>query len=135
MTFDPIRGWVTPEDDYIGDTTASLKDIIKTVKSDREKPDALYNDVERVLFTYCFSPIPLIRHGRVRHERRVVEWHLVESLRKPDHALICYFDGGEWFDDCYADEIPVWLLLTILRKIQRCKPLGDQKTNETIKAV
>jgi len=50
-------------------------------------------------------------------------------------VYVSYQDGGEWFDDCYTDELPLWLLLSILRAIRRRKPLGDQAADETIAQV
>lgn len=50
-------------------------------------------------------------------------------------VLISFREGGQWRDDCSADEIPLWLLIAILRPVSRRKPLGDQKAQETINAV
>jgi hypothetical protein len=50
-------------------------------------------------------------------------------------VLISFHEGGQWRDDCSADEIPLWLLIAILRQVSRRKPLDDQKAEETINAV
>jgi len=101
------------------------------LKSKGEKPEALFEAVERLLFEYAY----LVRHGQTRHDGRKVEWFTYDSPSKRGHILISFSDRDEWCDDCYSDEVPLWLLIAILRKLRRIKPLGDQKANETIAAV
>jgi hypothetical protein len=130
--FSQIEGrWVSPEHDYESDTDASLKAIVRALKSEGEKPDEVYDAVERLLFKYNV----LVRHGSTRHDKRTVLWHLTEHPREEGRALISFYDNGNWFDDCYSDEVPLWLLLVIVRQIQRRKPLGDQEADETISLV
>jgi len=68
-------------------------------------------------------------------QHKNVSWYLTE--RGDERALINYQDGAgaEWRNDCYADEVPLWLLLALFRRIQRRKPLGDQDADETIAQV
>ncbi len=62
---------------------------------------------------------------------------LVFNRTHDQRALINYQDGvsGEWLNNCYADEVPLWLLISLFRRIQRRKPLGDQEADETITSV
>jgi len=67
-----------------------------------------------------------------------VSWYLVEKCGSEDKlALISYQDGprAEWANECFADEVPLWLLHGLLRRIQRRKPLGDQDADDTIQRV
>jgi len=124
--FDPGAGrWITPEDEFIGDTGASVKDIIAEL---HDPSNDTYDRIDWALYTYY----SMIRHGETSHLGKRVEWFLNEEL---GHVYISFKDNGEWFDDCYADEVPVYLLLAILRAVQRKKPLGDEETDETAKTV
>jgi hypothetical protein len=131
--FDPLVGWVTPEDSYEMNIYASLREISSALKMGADS-DVLYSAVERVLYTY----LNFIRQGvRQRFEsHKDVSWYIVPDAEN-ERGLINYQDGAfaEWENDCYADEVPVWLLAGLLRQIKLKKPLGDQFTDETIKAV
>lgn len=122
---------LSPEDDYESDTGASLKAVISALKSKGEKPDALFDAVEQLLFEYLY----LVRHGQMRQDGSKVQWFIYDNPSKRGHVLISFSDCGEWCDDCYSDEIPLWLLIAILRKLGRNKPLGDQKADKTIASV
>jgi hypothetical protein len=130
--FDPICGWVAPSDVQDRDTNRSLKEVIAELKG-----GALWNDlchaVEQLLYTYQVFVRQGIRKEIAKHKG--VSWYLTES--DDGRALISYQDGpgGEWANDCYADEVPLWLLIGLFRKIQRRKPLGDQDADETIASV
>jgi hypothetical protein len=114
--FDSKEGrWVTPEYEIIGDTGANLKTVIASLATD--KPD--YDGVDQLFYKYFV----LIRHGETTHTHKTVEWFLNESVTGT--VTVSFKDGSTWEDDCYCDEIPMWLLLSILRAIQRRKPLGD----------
>jgi len=124
--FDSKEGrWVNPEDEYIGNTEANLKTIIASLATNN--PD--YDGVDEALDKYFI----IVRHGETTHTRETVEWFLNEGAT--GKVTISYKDGSTWEDDCFCDEIPMWLLLSILRAIQRRKPLGDGQTDETIKKV
>jgi hypothetical protein len=130
--FSEIEGcWLSPEDEHESDTGSSLKAAITALKSKDEKPDALFDAVERLLFEYTYS----VRHGQTRHDGRRVEWFIYDSPSKRGYVLISFLDRDEWRDDCYSDEVPLWLLIAILRKLSRIKPLGDQKADETMAAL
>jgi hypothetical protein len=136
--FDPTRGYVTPDDEYESDTYGSLKEITAALKNADSKgvelPDDLFELVEQLLYKYKV----FIRQGA--HENvsnhKAVSWYL-SDFGDQERALISYQDGprAEWVNDAFADEVPLWLLLSLLRKIQRAKPLGDQAADEAIKAV
>ena len=129
--FDPSQGWVTPADEYESDTGASLRAVIRALKAKGEKPDALFDAVERLLFKYA----NLVRHGQTRRDGTKINWFIYDSPNKRGNVLISFSDRGEWCDDCYSNEVPLWLLIAILRKLGRIKPLGDQKADETITSV
>ena len=130
--FSEIEGcWLFPEDNYESDTGASLRTVIRVLKSKGEKPDSLFEAVERLLFEY----IHLVRHGQTRHDGRKVEWFIYDSPSTSGHVVISFFDRDEWRDDCYSEEVPLWLLIAILRKLSRIKPLGDQKADEAMAAL
>jgi hypothetical protein len=138
--FDPIRGYVMPADDCESDTYSSLKDITAALKSVESKqisaPDDLYDDVERILYKYQVFVLHGVRERIGGHTG--VSWHLVEKCGSEDNrALVSYQDGprAEWANKCFADEVPGWLLFALLRRIARCKPLGDQVADETIEHV
>jgi hypothetical protein len=138
--FDPMRGYVTPADDYESDTYGSLKDIAAALKNVESKYaivlDDLYDDVERVLYRYQVFVLQGVRESMGKHIG--VSWYLVEKCGSEDkRALISYRDGprAEWANECFADEVPLWLLHGLLRRIQRRKPLGDQDADDTIARV
>jgi hypothetical protein len=136
--FDPMRGYVTPEDDYVSDTYGSLKDVLTTLKNLEKAgttaPDDFYTAVERVLYRYNI----FIQHG-VREDfgkqHKGVSWYLVELVDGRD--VITYQDGvgHEWCDLCLADEVPLWLLIGLLHRIKSRKKLGDQRSDEIIEGV
>jgi hypothetical protein len=125
--FDPIHGWTMPGDVHQSDTYRSLKEIAAELKSDA--PDDLFDDVERLFFDY----LPLIRQGiRERFGQHPgVSWYMTAEKNR---AFVSFQDGphAEWQHGCYADEVPLWLLVGLVRKITAGKPLGHQKTDETI---
>jgi hypothetical protein len=130
--FDPMWGYVTVGDDYESDTTASLKIIMATLKVE-EISDDMYDAVERFLYKYQVFVRQGVRETIANHTG--VSWYLTDS--RDGRALIAYQDGphAEWANDCYADEVPLWLLIGLIRRIARRKPLGDQDADETITRV
>ena len=135
--FDPVHGWVTPADDVESETHGSLKDILTTLKKIESSgviaPDDFYSAVERILYRYSV----FIQHG-IREDfgkHKGVSWYLVELGDGRD--VVSYQDGAghEWCELCLADEIPMWLLIGLLRRIERRKPLGDQEADDVIKSV
>jgi hypothetical protein len=118
--------WINPEDEYIGNTGADLKTIIAALSNPTNET---FDKIDQLLYDYFV----LIRHGETTHTHKNVEWFLNESAT--GKVTISYKDGSTWADDCFSDELPMWLLLSILRAIQRRKPLGDQKADEVIKDV
>jgi hypothetical protein len=118
--------WINPEDEFIGDLTADLKAIIAGLA---DPTNELFVKVDQLLYDY----FALLQHGETSHLTKKVEWILFES--PTGRVTITYKDGSEWFDECWSDELPKWLLNAILRKLQRSKPLGDQKADEVIKDV
>jgi hypothetical protein len=134
--FDPNRGYVMPADDYESDTSRSLKEVMAELKRGEvaTMSNDLYDAVEHLLYKYQI----FVRQG-VREifgsQHKNVSWYLTE--RDEERALINYQDGAsaEWCNDCYADDVPLWLLISLFRRIQRRKPLGDQEADETIKSV
>jgi len=136
--FDPSRGWVTPADEYQSDSCGNLKEIAAALKrADQlgtEPPDDLCDAVEHLLYRY----LGLVRHG-VREDfgesHSGVSWNVIADPER-ERALISFQEGrGEWAEDCYADEVPRWLLIGLLRRIRRRKPLGDQQADEIIARV
>jgi hypothetical protein len=133
--FDPTRGYVTPGDDYESDTTASLKSITVALKAEKLSDD-IYDAVERLLYKYQVFVLQGVRESMGKHTG--VSWYLVEKCGSEDKlASISYQDGprAEWANECFADEVPLWLLRGLLRRIQRRKPLGDQDADDTIARV
>ena len=128
--FDPMRGYVTPPDDYETDTGASIKDILKALERG-DKSDEHYDDVERLLYKYQIFVSEGIRENIAKHKG--VSWYLVDKPGE-GRALISYQDGpsGEWLRECFADEVPLWLIMSLLRTIARRKPLGDGDADDTI---
>lgn len=138
--FDPLHGWVAPEDGFETNTYGSLKDISAALRNVEKKgviaPDDLYGTVERLLFKYENFIQQSVRQDFGK--RHGVSWYLVDKYDAGNrYALISYQDGprAEWVNGCYADELPLWLLMGLFRRIQRRKPLGDQEADDTIAAV
>ena len=113
-------------------TYRSTKELISELSSTEEPPTDLFDDVEHLLFKYQIFVQQGIREKIGDHNG--VSWYLVPD---DERALISYQDGtsGEWEHGCYADEVPMWLLIGLFRRIQHRKPLGDQEADETIAAV
>jgi hypothetical protein len=126
-----VGEWTCTEDKVTSNTGVNLKTVKTVIASlstlSTDKAD--FDGVDELLYKY----FELIRHGETTHSRKPYEWSLNEGLAGT--VTISYNDGSEWFDDCFVDEVPMWLLLSMLRAIQRKKPLGDQKADETIKKV
>ncbi|MGA7075613.1 MAG: hypothetical protein WBZ42_03575 [Halobacteriota archaeon] len=118
--------WVVPEDERIGDTTADLKSVIGALSNPTNET---FVKVDQLLYDYFH----LVRHGETRHLSKNAEWILNDS--PTGKITVSFKDGSEWFDDCYTDELPLWLLLAILIAIQRRKPLGDQSADDITKHV
>jgi hypothetical protein len=135
--FDPYRGFVTPCENCESDAYGSLKDVTAALKNVESKhtmpPDDLCDAVERVLYKYQLFVLQGVREDFASH--RGVSWYLVD--KGDGRALISYQDGSgaDWANNCFADEVPLWLLMGLFRRIQRRKPLGDQEADETIKRV
>lgn len=130
--FDPIAGWVTPADTYETDTGASLKSIMAALH-DGEANNDVFDAVERLLYKYQIFILQGIRQNIAKHKG--VSWYLVDKGDSGDkRALISYQDGpdAEWCHECYADEVPLWLLMALLRRIAQHKPLGDQGASDVI---
>jgi hypothetical protein len=137
-SFDPNIGWVASSDWRDSDTHRSLKQIIVELKAHEKRGLELSNEicdsVERLLYKYE----AFVKQGvRVRFAKHSgVSWYLTDS-HLDARAFISYQEGprAEWANDCYADEVPVWLLIGLFRRIQRRKPLGDQDADDTIQYV
>jgi hypothetical protein len=135
--FDPTQNWIAPDDTYESDTPASFKTITAALNKANKNGDALTNDLynaaERLLYKYHVFISEGIRERIARHND--VSWYLIDG--PDDRAFISYQDGkrGEWQHGCYADEVPLWLLMALFRRIKRRKPLGDQRADDTIKKV
>lgn len=135
--FASMRGYVTPADDYESNTSASLKDIIATLKAGETNgadiSDDTYDAAERLLYKYQVFVLQGIREKIANHKG--VSWYLVDKCSSTDNrVLISYQDGprGEWRHECWTEEVPLWLLLALFRRIRRRKPLGDQEADETV---
>jgi hypothetical protein len=124
--FHPGYGWVAAEDVIASNTGASLKNIVEKlgVTFDFDAIDALI---------LKYSGLKSVRHGRTQHKKTHAQWHIVVSEDKPLISFEC--KKGKWFDGCWSNQVPYWLLDAILRAILRNKPLGDQKADELIKKV
>lgn len=127
-----------PGDDCASETHGSLKEITASLKSADKlgtlPPDDLHDAVELLLYRY----FDLVRQG-IRDDFGAlhggVSWYLTPDDER-ERALISYQEGhGEWAVGCYSDEVPLWLLVGLLRRIARRKPLGDQDADETISQV
>lgn len=130
--FDPMRGHVSAADEYKSETNASVKDVIWALKT-AEPSNETYDAVERLLYKYSNFVRQGIRENIANHKG--VSWYLTEDAT--GRAFISYQDGpaGEWLNDCYADEVPLWLLIFLFNRIARRKKLGDQTADETIARV
>jgi hypothetical protein len=137
--FSPVDGWAMLGDEYASETQDCLKDImaaLRIVESKQIPPDDLCDAVERLLYKYQVFVRQGVRESIGKHTD--VSWYLVEKCGSADkRALISYQDGpqAEWENECFADEVPLWLLRGLLRRIQRRKPLGDQDADDTIVSV
>ena len=136
--FSSNSGWVAKSDYHKSDPHRSLKEIIVALKA-REKrrleiSNEICDSVERSLYKYEIFVKQGVRERFAKH--RGVSWYLTDSPTDA-RAFVSYQDGprAEWANDCYADEVPLWLLIGLFRRIQRRKPLGDQDADETIARV
>jgi hypothetical protein len=130
-----MLGWVMPSDVHESDTNRSLKEVIAALSSGGEVlSDEIYDDAERLLYTYVNLVRQGVRESFTKHHTGV-SWYL--TLRDDERALISYQDGpgAEWCNEYYADAVPLWLLIGLFRRIWKRKPLGDQKADETISRV
>ena len=137
IRFDVNRGYVLPSDDFETPTVATLKEIVKALNeaSDGvELSNDIYDDVEKLLFKYHVFVSEGIRETIGSHKN--VSWYLTSDAMS-GRAFINYQDGvsGEWFRECFADEVHLWLLRGLFRRIQLRKKCGDQESDEVIKAV
>jgi len=137
ILFNPIDGWVMPGNEYASETHGSLKEITATLRTAESKsiipPDDLYDAAERLLFKYEVFVRQGIREafGTVH---KGVSWYLTNDRER---AFISYQDGihGKWQHSCYSNEVPLWLLIGLFRRIAVRKPLGDQAADETISKI
>ncbi len=133
--FDPNLRWITGSDYPESDTYLSLKEVLAELKACERNGLELSNDicdsVERLLYKYEVFIKQGVRERFAEH--RGVTWYLADSPTDT-RAFISYQDGprAEWANDRYADEVPLWLLVGLFRRIQLRKPLGDQDADETI---
>jgi hypothetical protein len=131
--FDSALGWVTPSDFHESETPKSLKEVMAALEGGAADA-GIYDAAERLLWKYSV----LIKAG-VRESmgglHKNVSWYISEGCE--GRAVIAYQDGthAEWAHGCYADEVPLWLLVGLFRRIARRKPLGDQEADETISRV
>jgi hypothetical protein len=115
-----------------------LKQLIVELKAHEKRGSELSNEicdsVERLLYKYEVFVKQGVRERFAKHSS--VSWYLTDSPIDAK-AFISYQDGprAEWANDCYADEVPLWLLVGLFRRIQRRKPLGDQDADETISRI
>lgn len=133
--FSPNLGCVAASDLHESDTHRNLRQIIAALKLDIIA-DEVYVAVERLLYEYQLLVLQGVRENMGKHTG--VSWYLVEKCGSEDkRALISYQDGprAEWANECFADEVPLWLLHGLLRRIQRRKPFGDQDADDTIQRV
>jgi hypothetical protein len=136
--FSPNSEWVVKSDYHESDTHRSLKELIAELKAREQSGLELSNDicdsVELLLYKYEVFVKQGVRERFAKHSG--VSWYLTDSPIDA-RAFISYQDGprAEWAHDCYADEVPLWLLIGLFHRIKRRKPLGDQKADETIAAV
>lgn len=135
--FDHTRGaFVDRNDERESETSTSLKGVMAALESDGdgEISNEIYDAVERLLWKYSI----LIRAG-VRESfstlHKNISWYISDGAE--GRAVIAFQDGthAEWRHDCWADEVPLWLLVGLFRRITRRKPLGDQVADETISKV
>ena len=136
--FDPMLGWVMPSDVHESETARSLKEVMAALRHASDGAtlsDEIYDDAEHLLYTHA----NLVRQGvreRFTKKHVGVSWYLT-FLEGDERALISYQDGpgAEWLNECYADAIPLWLLIGLFRRIWRRKPLGDQKADHAISKI
>jgi hypothetical protein len=124
-----------PGDVHESDTYRSVKELISELDNGgADFSVEIFDEIEHVLWEYQHVVQQGIREKIASHHS--VSWYLTADDPR-ERALISYQDGtrGEWAHGCYADEVPVWLLIGLFRRIQQQKPLGDQQTDEAIKAV
>ena len=136
--FSPNSGWVAKSDYNESDTHKSLKEIIVELKACEKRGLELSNEicdsVEHLLYEYELFVKQGVRERFAKHSG--VSWYLTDSPIDA-RAFISYQEGprAEWANDCYADEVPLWLLVGLFRRIQRRKPLGYQDADETISQI
>ncbi len=135
--FDRAGGWVTPTDDCESNTNVGLQTVVTALKAGEkgfEVSSRIFDAVEQLLYKYSIFIRQGIREKIGTH--KAISWYLTDSPTDA-RAFISYQDdpAGEWLNDCYADEVPLWLLIFLFRRIARRKPLGDAEADETIKTV
>ena len=130
-------GYVTHDDYHESNTRATLKEVMAALKASEkcvlELSDDVYDEVERLLYKYQIFVRQDVRQNKATHKG--VSWYLTDA--PGGRSLISYQDGprAEWLNDCFADEVPLWLLRTLFRRIKQRKPLGDQDADDIIKRV
>jgi hypothetical protein len=108
---------------------AILSSYIKEVRTKNELPQSLFDDIETIIRDYCFYPA--LRHGddvRIDGLTKPISWSFNNDFLDPNtQVTLCVKKGREWVDDRLLDEVPVELLLHLLKLIKEVRPLQDQR--------
>jgi hypothetical protein len=127
--FDSYGGWTMPCDRYESNVPQTLKEVAAALAGEGNPlSEAVYDSAERLLYQWQVFVMQGVRENFGNHKG--VSWYLVE---KGERCLISYQDGAaaEWFNEAYANEVPLWLLLELIRRIIVRMPRGEQDAYDT----
>jgi hypothetical protein len=106
-----------------------LAKYVEDIRTENGLPQSLFDQIESVIRDYCFYAS--IRHGEevtIAKGAEPISWHFNNDYLTPNERVtICFKRGREWVDDCYLDELPVELLLHLLKMINNRRPLWDPR--------
>lgn len=118
-------------DDAAREVTASK--YIHEICCHGELPPELYDDVRALICRY--ASFGAVRHGQdVIVDDRAVSWHFNNDYLD-GKVTVCFYDGHEWQDDAYLDEVPHAFLIHILNRISKCRCPRDEQPDKILGAI
>ena len=120
-----------PRADKTREVTA--REYIDELRCHGELPPELYDEVQAIICRYAF--FAAVRHGQnVTIDDNAVSWHFNNDYLN-GKVTVCFYDGHEWLDDAYLDEVPHTFLMHILKRISKCRRPRDEQPDKILTAI
>lgn len=114
-------------------SSETAKDYINELLERKELLAASYDDVQAVICRYKW--FEKVRHGQnILIDGQLISWHFNNDIFSGTPS-ICFYDGHEWQDDLYLDEIPCSILIYILKQISKHPLRHDEQPYEVLRAL